>query len=157
MNLSFTLHHINRAFESSSTPVQVEFWSIYLIHSFSLGCRPEMTKVVEFSSCRHLSCEPLRSSKVCHPLSDPDDHWSTFPTGLLAISTNKTSSPFLFETLDLSSTSLTIPWSITNRYYTADVHFAAHTLESVTSHHVHGVPAVIFVWADGEVRYLHSQ
>ncbi|EDR13708.1 uncharacterized protein LACBIDRAFT_308990 [Laccaria bicolor S238N-H82] len=75
---------------------------------------------------------------------------TSFIQSLSAISTNKTSSPFLFETLDLSSTSLTIPWSISNRYYTADVHFAAHTLESVASHHVHGVPAVIFVWADGE-------
>lgn len=143
---------------ANQSSFRVKLPSIYLIHSFSFEkCRPGTTKVVEFLSCRHLSCEPLPSSKVCHPLNDPDNHSSTFLIGLLAISTNNTSSPFLFETLDLSLTSLTIPWSITNRYYTADVHFAAHTLESLTSHHVHGVPAVIFVWADGEVRYLHSQ
>jgi len=44
-----------------------------------------------------------------------------------------------------------IPWTITNKYYSADVHFAAHALHGLSAHQMQSVPAVIFVWAKGEV------
>ncbi len=44
-----------------------------------------------------------------------------------------------------------IPWTISNKYYTADVHFEAHELERFRVHHAVGVPAIIYVWGLGEV------
>lgn len=44
-----------------------------------------------------------------------------------------------------------IPWTISNKYYVADVHFEAHENKELTSHHAQSVPAVIFVWSHGEV------
>ena len=49
-----------------------------------------------------------------------------------------------------SSTS--IPWTIVNKYYTADVHFETHEFEQFRVHHAVGVPAIIYVWGPGEVR-----
>ena len=43
------------------------------------------------------------------------------------------------------------PWSISNRYYTADVHFALHTVNKVYGAVFEGVPAVIVAWTKGEV------
>lgn len=48
-----------------------------------------------------------------------------------------------------------IPWTISNRYYSADVHFAVRTMHGMSPHEVQNVPAVIFVWAQGEVRASH--
>lgn len=44
-----------------------------------------------------------------------------------------------------------IPWTIRNKYYTADVHFQAHEIRYWSSTLADGVPAIIFVWSDGEV------
>ncbi|KAJ7175946.1 hypothetical protein C8R46DRAFT_1080139 [Mycena filopes] len=43
-----------------------------------------------------------------------------------------------------------IPWTLSNKYYSADVHFAAHTITGLSPHLVRNVPAVIFVWSKGE-------
>lgn len=43
------------------------------------------------------------------------------------------------------------PWTITNKYYSADVHFAAHSVRGLSPHLLKGVPAVVFVWTKGEV------
>ncbi|KAK7048447.1 hypothetical protein R3P38DRAFT_2869453 [Favolaschia claudopus] len=43
-----------------------------------------------------------------------------------------------------------IPWTLSNKYYSADVHFAAHTITGLAPHVVRNVPAVIFVWSKGE-------
>jgi len=43
------------------------------------------------------------------------------------------------------------PWSISNRYYTANVHFALHTASKVYGAVFEGVPAVIVAWTKGEV------
>ena len=48
-----------------------------------------------------------------------------------------------------SSTS--IPWTIVNKYYTADVHFEPHGFEHFRALHAVGVPAIIYVWGPGEV------
>ncbi|TEB40065.1 hypothetical protein FA13DRAFT_1769698 [Coprinellus micaceus] len=42
------------------------------------------------------------------------------------------------------------PWSISNRYYTADVHFAIHTVSQVYGAVFSGTPAVIVAWTQGE-------
>jgi hypothetical protein len=53
-----------------------------------------------------------------------------------------------------------VPWTIANKYYTADVHFEAREWKSnsesgtgsrLTLDGADGVPAVIFVWMHGEV------
>ena len=47
-----------------------------------------------------------------------------------------------------------IPWTIVNRYYIADVHFAAHVIHGISPmmfDKPHTPPAVIYVWVDGEV------
>lgn len=43
------------------------------------------------------------------------------------------------------------PWTITNKYYSADVHFAAHSVRELSPHLLKNVPAVVFVWTKGEV------
>ena len=45
-----------------------------------------------------------------------------------------------------------IPWTITNKYYTANVHFEAHEVRAWSTLLADGVPAVIFLWAQGEAR-----
>ena len=55
------------------------------------------------------------------------------------------------DTSDLPASN-PIPWTIRNRYYTADVHF--HLVEFAhwdPKSSLRGVPAVIFVWARGQV------
>jgi hypothetical protein len=52
---------------------------------------------------------------------------------------------------EASSMPVKIPWTISNKYYSADVHFAAHTVHGLSPHHLKNVPAVIFVWGQGEV------
>ena len=48
---------------------------------------------------------------------------------------------------------VTIPWTITNKYYSANVHFAAHTVVGLSPHLLKDVPAVVFVWTKGEVSH----
>ncbi|CAA7262935.1 unnamed protein product [Cyclocybe aegerita] len=54
-----------------------------------------------------------------------------------------------------------IPWTITNRYYTADVHFAPLRMEAVTSSiFLAGMnrrppPAIVYVWREGEAYSDH--
>ncbi|PCH39985.1 hypothetical protein WOLCODRAFT_68879 [Wolfiporia cocos MD-104 SS10] len=43
-----------------------------------------------------------------------------------------------------------IPWTIANKYYTANVHFQTRVLNEFKSSHADGVPAVVFVWMHGE-------
>lgn len=58
------------------------------------------------------------------------------------------------DTSDLPASN-PIPWTIRNRYYTADVHF--HLVEFAhwdPKSSLRGVPAVIFVWARGQVTII---
>ncbi|KAJ7288243.1 hypothetical protein C8J57DRAFT_1445663 [Mycena rebaudengoi] len=50
-----------------------------------------------------------------------------------------------------------IPWTLSNKYYSADVHFAAHTVTGLGAHAVRNVPAVLFVWAKGEAYRDHPE
>lgn len=58
------------------------------------------------------------------------------------------------ETSSSDASASSIPWTITNKYYTANIHFETHTFEQFGSHHASGVPAVIYVWSHGEVSIL---
>lgn len=44
------------------------------------------------------------------------------------------------------------PWSISNRYYSAKVHFALHSISKCYPAVFEGVPALIVAWSNGEVR-----
>jgi hypothetical protein len=45
-----------------------------------------------------------------------------------------------------------VPWTIVNKYYSADVHFEIKDIMDWSSTPIHDIPAVVFIWADGEVR-----
>jgi len=50
-----------------------------------------------------------------------------------------------------------ISWTISNKYYTADVHFEVHDVRAWSSVLADGVPAVIFLWVHGEPYKDHAQ
>ncbi|KAI0693430.1 hypothetical protein C8T65DRAFT_667998 [Cerioporus squamosus] len=54
-----------------------------------------------------------------------------------------------------AGSSTSIPWTIANKYYTADVHFETHEFEQFRVHHAVGVPAIIYVWGPGEPYREH--
>ncbi|THG99596.1 hypothetical protein EW026_g2774 [Hermanssonia centrifuga] len=56
--------------------------------------------------------------------------------------------PVLTNTSDNGS--ICIPWTIVNKYYTADVHFEIRELQSFSGDHASEVPAIIYVWSCGE-------
>lgn len=56
-------------------------------------------------------------------------------------------------TSDVASTS--IPWTISNKYYTADVHFEIRETKSFVGYHASEVPAVVYVWNRGETYKEH--
>ena len=58
------------------------------------------------------------------------------------------------ETHAADSASSSIPWTIANKYYTADVHFETRELAGFAGYHASEVPAVIYVWRRGEVRSI---
>ena len=48
-----------------------------------------------------------------------------------------------------------IPWKISNRYYTADVHFKLIELTQWSPLEVENVPAVVYAWSVDQVRLVH--
>ncbi|KAF9450566.1 hypothetical protein P691DRAFT_798012 [Macrolepiota fuliginosa MF-IS2] len=54
----------------------------------------------------------------------------------------------------LSPDLVKIPWTIQNKYYSADVHFAVHPVRGLAPYLLQNVPAVIFVWGSNE-GYKH--
>ena len=55
-----------------------------------------------------------------------------------------------------AGSSTSIPWTIRNKYYTADVHFETHEFAHFRVVHAVGVPAIIYVWGPGEVSASYS-
>ncbi|CDO68244.1 hypothetical protein BN946_scf184842.g7 [Trametes cinnabarina] len=55
----------------------------------------------------------------------------------------------------VAASSSSIPWTIVNKYYTAEVHFETHDFEHFRVHHAIGVPAIIYVWGPGEPYKEH--
>ncbi|KDR82914.1 hypothetical protein GALMADRAFT_238566 [Galerina marginata CBS 339.88] len=84
-----------------------------------------------------------------------------------SIPTSRSTPTSSVTTHQASGVPLTVPYTISNRYYAADVHFAAYPLNTVTL----GLfsngdadqgerklpPAMIFVWADGEAYAKHVE
>ncbi|KAK0503927.1 hypothetical protein EDD18DRAFT_481625 [Armillaria luteobubalina] len=48
-----------------------------------------------------------------------------------------------------------LPWTISNKYYTAEVHFLARQIKGLAPYHLQGIPALIFVWEKGETYKHH--
>lgn len=48
-----------------------------------------------------------------------------------------------------------IPWKISNRYYTADVHFKLIELTQWSPLEVENVPAVVYAWSIDQVRLVY--
>ncbi|KAJ3559466.1 hypothetical protein NM688_g339 [Phlebia brevispora] len=48
--------------------------------------------------------------------------------------------------------SSSIPWTIANKYYTADVHFETREYKTFVGYHASEVPAVIYVWGRGDLK-----
>lgn len=53
----------------------------------------------------------------------------------------------------LSHDPVKIPWTIENRYYSADVHFAVYPMRGLAPYILQNVPAIIFVWESNKVNY----
>ena len=74
--------------------------------------------------------------------------------GLKALSIQGQSGSSASSDDNISDEETIIPWTIVNRYYIADVHFAAHVIHGISPllfDKPHTPPAVIYVWVDGEV------
>ncbi|KAJ3851396.1 hypothetical protein EV368DRAFT_43219 [Lentinula lateritia] len=50
-----------------------------------------------------------------------------------------------------------LPWTISNKYYSAQVHFLARTVKGLAPFHLKNVPAVIFIWEKGHAYKHHIQ
>ncbi|KAJ3992684.1 hypothetical protein F5050DRAFT_883414 [Lentinula boryana] len=50
-----------------------------------------------------------------------------------------------------------VPWTISNKYYSAQVHFLARTIKGLAPAHLKDVPAVIFIWKKGHAYKHHIQ
>ncbi|KAJ3830725.1 hypothetical protein EV361DRAFT_867224 [Lentinula raphanica] len=48
-----------------------------------------------------------------------------------------------------------IPWTISNKYYSAQVHFLARTVKGLAPFHLKDVPAIVFVWEKGHAYKHH--
>jgi hypothetical protein len=46
-----------------------------------------------------------------------------------------------------------IPWQISNKYYTADIHFQLADWNTLSPSLKSGIPAIVVIWEKGEVRY----
>lgn len=61
----------------------------------------------------------------------------------------------LHSELTNSEPAVSIPWTISNKYYTADVHFELRQIEGFAGYLASEVPAVIYVWSHGETYESH--
>ncbi|KAF5369546.1 hypothetical protein D9758_002780 [Tetrapyrgos nigripes] len=50
-----------------------------------------------------------------------------------------------------------IPWIISNKYYSADVHFFAREIKGLAPYLLKNVPAVLFIWRKGDAYKHHIQ
>ncbi|KAI0338924.1 hypothetical protein BDW22DRAFT_1401015 [Trametopsis cervina] len=61
----------------------------------------------------------------------------------------------LHAELTNSDPAITIPWTISNKYYTADVHFELRQLDGFAGYLASDVPAVVYVWNRGDQYKTH--
>lgn len=129
----------------------------------------------EFSSYLSPRAVLTSSWNVCTTFASPPRPTPNDPPGIQALSASRTASadgaaqsteateadPSLRTSVTSTigagnnplsaGSSTSVPWTIVNKYYTADVHFETHEFEHFRVHHAIGVPAVIYVWGPGEV------
>ena len=76
-------------------------------------------------------------------------------TGLKSL-TDASCPPFQAKSIPSSlspSVPLAIPWTISNRYYTAEVHFSVWTIDTLFPEvFARQPPAVVFTWFEDEVK-----
>lgn len=77
------------------------------------------------------------------------------PLGIIRFAANETATdigPTSASEVEESNGSI-IPWKISNKYYTADVHFESITIDQYLPrrNEFDGVPAVVFVWNRDQV------
>ncbi|EED81027.1 predicted protein [Postia placenta Mad-698-R] len=73
------------------------------------------------------------------------EHADQFLQRIQALSKSKSSSSEVTRTPNNIT-----PWTIVNKYYTADVHFETRLAQEFKSSHAKGVPAIIYVWQQGD-------
>ncbi|KAI0693969.1 hypothetical protein BC835DRAFT_1306507 [Cytidiella melzeri] len=56
----------------------------------------------------------------------------------------------LHAELTNSEPTVSIPWTISNKYYTADVHFELRQLQGFAGYLASDVPAVVYIWCHGD-------
>ncbi|KAF9644143.1 hypothetical protein BDM02DRAFT_3150788 [Thelephora ganbajun] len=102
-----------------------------------------MSATSSSTSCKILaiSSEPSHAQHLVHPNETAND---TNPTCTSAVE---------------GPSGATIPWKISNKYYTADVHFESITIDQYLPrrNEFDGVPAVLFVWNRGQPYREHVE
>ncbi|KAI0357445.1 hypothetical protein OH77DRAFT_1399047 [Trametes cingulata] len=114
----------------------------------SAACRilvisPSATRALEFVE-RVQALSDSRTTSRPQAISSPTNAVGSAGTSVSpAAGTSK-------DPLSAGNGSTTVPWTIVNKYYTADIHFQTHEFDDFRVHHAIGVPAVIYVWGPGE-------
>ncbi|TFK74839.1 hypothetical protein BDN72DRAFT_634880 [Pluteus cervinus] len=98
------------------------------------------------TACRILVVSPVldQATAFIQHLRELSSQWST-------------TTPDSIPPPDGTANSFKTPWTISNRYYTAAVHFSVHIMHGLSPHLMQNVPAIIFVWAQGESYKHHIQ
>lgn len=86
-----------------------------------------------------------KCSAALQGLSDITCH-----VGIRALANDTTELP----AVDSDGSQPLIPWTISNKYYTADIHFKLINYGALSSSAPNNTPAVIYVWERGTVRVL---
>ncbi|KAH9936641.1 uncharacterized protein B0H18DRAFT_974812 [Fomitopsis serialis] len=87
---------------------------------------------------------------VISPNAEQARHFIQRVQGLSGSSTQTVPSPS-------ERTDNVFPWTIVNRYYTADVHFQIRAFSEFRIPHADGVPAVVYVWERGQSYRDHIE
>lgn len=130
--------------------------------SSSTSCKI-LTISSELSHAQHLvhRVSSLPSQRISVPLTANRHRIRRFtPSGIIRFAANETAAdigPAATSAVQESSGS-TAPWRISNKYYTADVHFESMSIDQYLHrrNEFDGVPAVLFAWIRGQVRRQSS-
>jgi hypothetical protein len=105
----------------------------------------QKTQRVVFFSFPHRWIKPARQSNVCSAVYDL--YLNPLEGGLKYVAVIKA---FVDDPSELPTSNI-IPWTIKNKYYSADVHFHLVEFSHWNPQSALRVPAVIFVWTRGQV------
>ncbi|KAI0647772.1 hypothetical protein C8Q79DRAFT_924871 [Trametes meyenii] len=110
------------------------------------------------AGCRILVISPsaLRAHQFVERVQALSDSWNGTPSppfateGDVDVATSVSTTHGGSKDPLSPGSSTSIPWTIVNKYYTAEVHFETHEFEHFRVHHAIGAPAIIYVWGHGE-------